>query len=304
MTYKPKWFKDGFVIISNSPTCGINKDGLEQYKIDLKTGERSETEIDDRLGDSISSIISEDFPHNDLFICPLDQIKKSKIIVPQYHDLSSVENLKKCLNYLPGFKLKSLGELQNDGQITIFEGHGSPSSDQRVGIIPYIKVSDIRAGHINVNPTNLIPEELAKKFWKGDDSGLKEYDLISPRRASKNIGEFSVLMPGQEKIVLTKEVIILRSLDSNLLDQYYLMWALSLKVVREQWKRIVLMQTNREDVGNRIYEIQIPIPPSKNVGNKASQHFRNYYNTINQARIEFNNALKQDYISISNIFHS
>ncbi|UKA07766.1 hypothetical protein IHC92_17220 [Photobacterium damselae subsp. damselae] len=59
-------------------------------------------------------------------------------------------------------------------------GHGSPSSDQRLGTIPYIKVSDLRAGHVNINPTNMIPVDLAKKFWGGDDSGLKPYDLISP----------------------------------------------------------------------------------------------------------------------------
>ena len=162
------------------------------------------------------------------------------------------------------FELISLGELIEQKKIKCFKGHGSPSSDQRVGDIPYIKVSDIRAGQININPTNKIPLELAKKFWKGDESGLKAYDLISPERASKNIGEFSVLMPNQERIVLTKEVIVLRSLVQEMeFDQFYLMWAMSLELVRKQWNRVILMQTNREDVGERYKEILIPIAKRK-----------------------------------------
>lgn len=122
------------------------------------------------------------------------------------------------------------------------------------------------------------------KFWKGPDSKLQAYDLISPERASKNIGEFAILMPGQENIVLTKEVIIIRSNVPNEFDQFYLMWALSLKVVREQWKRIILMQTNREDVGTRYLEIKIPIPSTKKVADDISKSFREYYKEIATAR--------------------
>jgi type I restriction enzyme M protein len=64
---------------------------------------------------------------------------------------------------------------------------------------------------VNINPTNLIPRALAEDFWGGPNPDLLAFDLISPERASKNIGEFCVLMPGQEKIVLTRETLTLRS---------------------------------------------------------------------------------------------
>src|SRR5437868_1298444 len=81
--------------------------------------------------------------------------------------------------------------------------------------------------------------------------GLKPWDLVTPNRASSNIGEFAILLPGEEQVVLTKEVFVFRILDETLLDAFYLLWALSLKAVRDQWRRIVLMQTNREDCGSR-----------------------------------------------------
>ena len=185
-----------------------------------------------------------------------------------------------------------MGELHANGQIQIFHGHGSPSADQRIGDIPYIKVSDLRAGAVNINHTNMVPLALAKKYWKGPSSNLQAYDLISPERASKNIGEFCVLLPGQEKIVLTKEIIGLRS-DNVLFDQFYLLWAMNLPYVRRQWNRVVFMQTNREDVGNRFLEIEIPIPKDRRVADEVSCAYRTYYNSVAQLKQEFDTNKKK-----------
>lgn len=99
-------------------------------------------------------------------------------------------------------------------------------------------------------------------------------------------------MPGQEQILLTKEVIVIRGLKPELFDQFYLLWALTLDTVHDQWRRIVLMQTNREDVGNRLYEIVIPVPKLKAAGKKVSEHFRTYFLTLEGARTHFSEALK------------
>jgi type I restriction enzyme M protein len=86
-------------------------------------------------------------------------------------------------------------------------------------------------------------------------------------------------MPGQEQIVLTKEVIGLRS-KSDLFDQFYLMWAMNLPVVRRQWERVIFMQTNREDVGDRFLEIEIPIPKSKEKSLSISKLYKTYYDSV------------------------
>lgn len=271
--HKPRWFKDNEILIINAPTCGINKDGVTQYKVG-KDGTRSETEIDDKLSDVVKSICSDAQSSAYYEYKTTSEIVDSQVWVPQFHDKSSERAIDELFEGINSFRLVTLESLRKGGKILIRNGHGSPSSDQRIGDIPYIKVSDIRAGQININPTNRIPKELAMKFWKGPDSKLQAYDLISPERASKNIGEFAILMPGQENIVLTKEVIIIRSNVPNEFDQFYLMWAFSLKVVREQWKRIILMQTNREDVGTRYLEIKIPIPSTKKVADDISKSFR------------------------------
>lgn len=160
----------------------------------------------------------------------------------------------------------------------------SPSAGERLGEIPYIKVSDLRAGMVNINPTNRVTHHVAERFWKDSSSGLQAYDLLCPERTSKNIGDFCILMPGQEQVVLTKEIIVLRSGPKANFDPFYLLWAMTLSVVRDQWERVVFMQTNREDVGDRYLEIKIPVPKTKGAGERVSSVFRSYYQTVAEAR--------------------
>lgn len=52
------------------------------------------------------------------------------------------------------------------------------------------------------------------------------------------------------------------------------------------------MQTNREDVGDRYLEIEIPVPPSREEADRVSVHFRNYYLAIATARAELGDYLR------------
>jgi type I restriction enzyme M protein len=188
----------------------------------------------------------------------------------------------------------SIGQLADDGVIRVRGGHGSPGNDQRSGEIPYVKVSDIRGLRININPTNLVTEVVARRFWRGDSSGLEAWDLITPNRASSNIGEFAILLPGEERIVITKEVFVFRVIDASVFDPFYLLWALSLKAVREQWRRIALMQTNREDCGSRYREIILPKPKDREWAARVSENFRTYFTTIAKAKSTFIESVQQD----------
>ena len=278
------WVKEGEVLVLNSKTCGINKDGNELYKVNPVTGERDYSKLDDQLSEDCDAIIRGIHTEHSIYI-PLNEIIKSNIAIPGYYNNEYFDNIKTFCER-NDFDYMSLGNLYSEGYINIFHGHGSPSADQRVGDVPYIKVSDLRAGTVNINPTNMIPLNLAKKYWKGEVSGLKAYDLICPERASKNIGDFCVLQPGQENIVLTKEVICLRSINDKF-DQFYLLWVMGLPVVRKQWERVIFMQTNREDVGNRFLEILLPIPKNRNVAELISKPYKTYYDSIIQAKKDF-----------------
>jgi type I restriction enzyme M protein len=276
--------KQPSVMFLNPRTCGIYKDGGTRFKTDAKTGIRT-TEIDNELLEHVTAYLQKGMPSGAARI-GLEEVFGRQVLVPTYYDQRYDDGIEQLLedNGLEGV---TIGELIKAKHIMVRGGHGSPSNDQRSGHIPYVKVSDIRGLRININPTNLVSGAVAARFWRGTASRLEPWDLITPNRASSNIGEFAILLPGEEQVVLTKEVFVFRIVTQDLFDPFYLLWALSLRAVRDQWRRIALMQTNREDCGSRYLEIIVPKPPSKKWALDTSEAFREYFTTISKAKAEF-----------------
>lgn len=301
--HKPRWFSGDRVLVSTAPTCGLTKGGRLLPLVDPKTGVRVKVPdpetgepvdaVNDKLLEDMRVLADGDpFTETDTLRYVPKNLVSLRTAVPVYYDRRYDEHFDKVLGErFSDFSSATLGELIRSDLVSVRNGHGSPSQDQRNGDVPYIKVSDLRAGFVNINPTNRVPLAVAQNYWRGEDSGLRAFDVVSPERTSKNIGDFCILMPGQERVVMTKEIIILRPGPEAEFDSFYLLWALSLKIVRSQWKRIVFMQTNREDVGKRYFEIRIPIPPDRRTAAEVSQPFRDYFTSLADARIRLHEYL-------------
>lgn len=294
MPHRPRWFRDGQVFISYAPTVGINKDGEELFIIDRKTGKRTDV-INNLVQQDIESLLVGETTATSRWTDSAS-FDDRYVGVPNYFDDRPLLDLVDLLDdpAMQGFTTVTLGELIDSHLLSATAGHGSPSADMRTGSVPYIKVSDLRAGQVNINPTNRVTEVTARRFWKESSSGLHAYDLITPIRTSKNIGDFAVLMPDQLQIVLTKEMLILRTGELATFDNFYLLWALSLRAVRRQWERIVFMQTNREDVGTRYREIRIPVPPDRKTADAFSSPMKKFYTGINELRTQYLAYLERD----------
>jgi len=289
----PSWFSENTIAVSTAPTCGLAKGGRLLPRID-EHGQRIQ-EKDPETGENVTAIDDVLLEDADALVAgkttaTLRQIPVAEVslrkAVPVYYDRRFHESFVEAMKAprFADFNAATLGQLVHDEQVTLQHGHGSPGKEARVGEVPYIKVSDLRAGMVNINPTNRVPERVAEDLWGAKTSDLKAFDLLSPQRTSKNIGDFCILMPGQERVVLTKEVIVLRPGPKATFGPFFLLWALTLKIVREQWRRVVFMQTNREDVGDRWLEIEIPVAKTAAISEAAALPFHNYYTSLATAR--------------------
>lgn len=296
MIHRPSWFRDGQVLVSTAPTCGLTKGGRLLPLVDRATGQRVQI-ADPETGELVDAI--DDQLKSDMEALRVGQLTSTlryvsaddvsmRNAVPIFYDRRYDDAFDEAMKSekLSSFSSMTIREMVALELLTIRNGHGSPTQSVRVGTTPYIKVSDLRAGLVNINPTNRVPIAVAEKFWRGPSSGLRAWDLICPERTSKNIGDFCMLMPGQEEVVATKEVIVLRPGSKAHFDPFYLMWAFTLSIVRDQWKRVIFMQTNREDVGDRYLDIRIPIPRDAVHATDESRQFRDYYESLAQAREE------------------
>jgi len=195
------------VTFLNPRTCGIYKNGGVRFKTDPITGRRTK-EVDNELIEAVDAYLASRALHGTNSV-PLNQIFDKRMLVPTYFDKRYNKDIYDVLEK-SGAKAVTLGDLLDDRILSVRGGHGSPGNDQRSGTIPYLKVSDIRGLRINVNPTNLVSDSVAERFWRGPTSGLQAWDVITPNRASNNIGEFAMLLPGEERVVLTKEMFVFR----------------------------------------------------------------------------------------------
>lgn len=281
----PEWFKDGYVWVSNAPTIGLNKDGLDLYVVD-SNGNRTDI-IDDKALVDIEAMMHGKETETSGYI-KAEPLATSYVAVPTFSGNKAESVLeKKVSEKLLGFTMRTLGELIDDGIIKVRGGHGSPSADVRTGDIPYIKVVDLRAGRVNQNSTNMVPEAVAQKFWNGTNSGIHAWEIATPSRASKNIGEPCMVMPGQERMVFTKEILLFSVSENAPIDSFYLFWALRLQDVQSQWKRVIFMQTNREDLGDRYRLIEIPYTEDKQTAEEVSKGYRDYFIGLDTLQKQF-----------------
>lgn len=281
----PSWFREGYIWVPNAPTIGLNKDGLDLYVVNDK-GERTQS-IDDKAIEDVKALLKQQVTSTAGYV-KLEKMATSFVAVPTFSGNRSESALEeKVKNKLKGFRMCSLGELIDKGIIAVRAGHGSPSADVRTGDIPYIKVVDLRAGRVNPNSTNMVPRVVAEKFWRGKSSGIPAWAIVTPSRASKNIGEPCMVMPGQEQMVFTKEILLFTVCDKAPIDQFYLFWALRLKDVQKQWERVVFMQTNREDLGDRYRLIEIPYTEDTMAAREVSKVYREYFRGLDELSKRF-----------------
>ena len=119
-------------------------------------------------------------------------------------------------------------------------------------------VTDPKNWRINENPTNFVHQDIADKLRRRGPI-LQYADLVTPSRASSNIGQFCLILPWQTHVVFTKEILLLRACENNDgINPFLLLALFSLKVVQEQYSNLALMQTNREHLGDHWREVLIP----------------------------------------------
>ena len=290
---KSLWFSNDSTWVSDAPTIGINKDGEDLYIINPVTKKRTGI-IDNKAWRDVEALAMGDGSTETARFVPRTGVAESLIGVPKYSDKRMRDAHDRwVMDNLDGFVPIDLGELVDQGFVQTRIGHGSPSADLRNGSIPYVKVSDLRNGQVNPNSTNMVPLEVAKRFWRGDSSGISPYDIITPARASKNIGEPVMVLPGQENMVITKEVLVFSASELAPFDNFYLFWALANDHVLPQWKRVVFMQTNREDLGERWREIRIPFPPGRAEARAFSEPYRKYYTGVAALRAQLSADISQ-----------
>lgn len=287
------------IVMSFPRTIGQDGDGKPLLKRNA-SGERT-GDLDNEIAEAVKQIVSASYD-GDLprpapakqgetrlrFHVRQSEVQKHGVLVPRYWWRRDTDKATRAwMKRFPASTMVTLGELVDRGILRAFDGHGSPKKTERAtGSIPYVKVTDIKNWRIVENPSNFIHESAAKKMRRGKE--LHYGDIVTPARASKNIGQFSLVLPWQTNIVLTKEVLVLRTSENDeAIDTFLLLPLLSLNVVLAQYENLALMQVNREHLGDSWKQVVIPLPDRVADRRKIAEPIRRYFDAIVQARSSY-----------------
>lgn len=210
-------------------------------------------------------------------------VRKGILVAPYWWRRDALEEVEKFAAE-EDCDLVTVQELIDASELEVFSGHGSPLSHYKGrGEVPYVKVTDVKNWRMNENPSYLIPREIADKERRG--RYLEKFDLVMPTRASKNIGMFGVVMPWQKDCILTREIAIWRIKPrAPRISWSLLLMLASLKVVFNQYRHLVLMQMNREDLSERYRELVLPIPRDPKKRDAWAEPVQSYFESMVNAR--------------------
>lgn len=291
------------IVMSFPKTIGLDRDAKPVYKRDASG--KPTADLDNEMAEAVKEIVGAAYdgtgrskrrtdlvePTRFRFLVPQAEVRARAVLVPRYWWRRDTDHALGAWIERHPSDIVTLGELVDEQALEVFQGHGTPSGGLRgTGDVPYVKVTDLKNWRINENPTNLVHRDIAARLRRNRE--LRYGDLLTPSRASKNIGQFCMVLPWQTHVVLTKEILGLRVLDNSRgLDPFLLLALLSLRVVVDQYENLVLMQVNREHLGSSWREVRVPIPKTAAARQQLAGPVRSYFEGIVQARVSYDTLM-------------
>ncbi|MCD8297639.1 MAG: N-6 DNA methylase [Prevotella sp.] len=215
-----------------------------------------------------------DYANQRTFRIKADKVLGKRILIPRFYR-DECQNYIEELADIEDYRLISLRKLIDEGIIDYFSGHGSPEAESKgMGDIPYIRVKDIVNWQTYVDVTAMVTEETYNKLYNPNKQ-LRPKDILYVSRGSYRIGSVAMVSPYDGKMLLTREIIVIRINENNKygITPEYLLYALSHKYVQEQTKNKVFYEPCLPNIADRWKDLYIPIP-------KDSKRFEDIKKTL------------------------
>jgi len=191
------------------------------------------------------------------------------VLLPSYYDFELLKLTTKNEGN-KNYEFISLGELEEKGHITIQNVPTSISKDvYGSGKIPFIRTTDIANGEILYSSTHTVSQEALEKYK--DKQGLREHDILFVKDGTYRIGESVILFEKDLNCLVQSHFKIIRVTKKDIINPFLLFFLLQQEIVQKQIQNNVFTQATLSSIGNRIYDIKIPLPKNQDEKEKISK---------------------------------
>ena len=180
------------------------------------------------------------------------------IISPRYY---SPEISSTLMSLQHSHNIVTIGELFSQGVIDVKTGDEIGKLAYGTGNIPFVRTSDISSWEVKLDPKHGVSEEIFAQYKIKQD--IQPYDILMVKDGTYLIGTCAILTEYDTKIIYQSHLYKIRVLKPEILSPFLLLAILSSKPVNDQIKSKRFTQDIIDSLGNRIYEILLPIPKNK-----------------------------------------
>lgn len=188
------------------------------------------------------------------------------VLCPRYYDPMAGEEL---IGLQITHSLIMFSDLISQGVISIKTGDEVGKLAYGTGNIPFIRTSDISNWELKADPKHGISEEIYNTLNKKQD--VQTGDILMVKDGTYLIGTCAIVSDADNKILYQSHLYKIRVNENKYgLDSYLLLALLSSTVVQKQIRSKQFTQDIIDSLGERINELVIPIPKSKNDRSRIS----------------------------------
>jgi len=179
------------------------------------------------------------------------------VLAPRYYDPDVGLELQELTDT---HDLITVQDLVNKGVLEITSGDEVGKLAYGNGAIPFVRTSDISSWEIKLDPKHCVGEDVFQSLRSKQD--VREGDILMVRDGTYLIGTCAYVTKYDTRIVYQSHIYKLRVKNQAQLSPFLLLAVLSSPPVQRQIKAKRFTQDIIDSLGDRIYEIVLPIPKS------------------------------------------
>ena len=236
---------------------------------------------DSELAQAVSSrTVTAEFGEFESVWLRSDKIRNS-IYLPKYYDPSIDKELKKINRYC---EVKSMAALRGEGTIEYYTGVEIGKMAYDTGDIPFIRTSDFSNWEIGHDPKQGISQTIYEEY--ATDQDVKENDIFLVRDGTYLVGSSCIVTSLDTKSLFCGGLYKIRIRENESLDPFLFLGLLNSFIVKRQIRTKQFTRDVIDTIGNRIDEIYIPIPKSKEIRDAISSAVRQVVSSRIKARFD------------------
>lgn len=213
---------------------------------------------------------------------------KDNILMPKYYN-PDLKNELKNYEETRKYELKSLGEMEEEGIISISRGNEIGSEAYGTGNIPFIRTSEISNWEITTDCTHCVSEDIYETYK--NIQNIENEDILIVNDGTYLMGRTAMITPLDTKIIIQSHIRQIKVLDKDKLSPYLLLALLGLEIVQKQIEAKSFRQGTISTLGNRLKEVIVPIPIDSNIRKELTEKVKNSIIVRTNARKEVQNII-------------